>query len=81
VRKLSGYHTPSRANAKAFERAVSEVAASSRRLVDALVTSAPARDRELAAAQARARAVKRYGGLDPERQRGETKRSRHEGAS
>jgi len=61
VRKLSGYATPSQANAKAFERAVREVTASSRRLVDALVTSAPARDRELVAAQARARAVKRYG--------------------
>ena len=61
VRKLSGYTTPSQANAKAFERAVREVTASSRRLVDALVTSAPARDRELVAAQARARAQKRYG--------------------
>ena len=61
VRKLSGYHTPSRANAKAFERAVREVKASARRLVDALVTDAPARNREVAAAQARARAARRYG--------------------
>ena len=61
VRKLSGYHTPSQVNAKAFERAVREVTASSRRLVDALVTSAPARDREVVAAQARARAQTRYG--------------------
>jgi hypothetical protein len=60
VRKLSGYNAPSQANAAAFERAVSEVTASARRLVDALVTSAPARDREVVAAQARARAVKRY---------------------
>lgn len=61
VRKLSGYNAPSQANAAAFERAVGEVTASARRLVDALVTSAPARDRELVAAQARARARKRYG--------------------
>jgi hypothetical protein len=61
VRKLSGYHTPSQANAPAFERAVREVTASARRLVDALVTNAPARNREAVAAQARARAAKRYG--------------------
>ena len=61
VRKLSGFHTPSRANAKAFERAVREVTASARRLVDALVTDAPARNREVVAAQARARAARRYG--------------------
>jgi len=61
VRKLSGYHTPSAANAAAFERAVREVTNSSRRLVDKLVTSAPPRDRERVAAQARARAQKRYG--------------------
>jgi len=61
VRKLSGYHTPSQANAEAFERAVREVTASARKLVGALVTSAPARNREVVAAQARARAAKRYG--------------------
>jgi hypothetical protein len=60
VRKLSGYQAPSQANAAAFERAVREVTASARRLVDALVTTAPARNRELVAAQARARAAKRY---------------------
>jgi len=61
VRKLSGYHTPSQANAAAFERAVREVSASARRLVDELVTSAPARDRAAVAAAARERAQKRYG--------------------
>ena len=61
VRKLSGYHTPSQTNAEAFDRAVRDVTVIARRLVDALVTSAPARDRELVAAQARARAAKRYG--------------------
>ena len=61
VRKLSGYNAPSQANAAAFDRAVREVTKSARRLVDALVTAAPTRDREVVAAQARARAQKRYG--------------------
>ena len=60
VRKLSGYNAPSQANAKAFERAVKEVTASARALVDELVTNAPSRDREVVAALARARAVKRF---------------------
>ena len=60
VRKLSGYNAPSQANAKAFERAVKEVTASARTLVDELVTNTPSRDREVVAAQARARAVKRF---------------------
>ena len=61
VRKLSGFTRPSQANEAAFERAVDEVAASTRRLLDALVTSAPSRDREVEAARARARAAKRFG--------------------
>jgi hypothetical protein len=60
VRKLSGFTSPSRANAKAFERAVREVTASSRRLVDALVTTAAPRNREQMAAQARARSAQRF---------------------
>jgi hypothetical protein len=60
VRKLSGFTSPSRANAPAFERAVREVTASSRRLVDALVTTAPPRNREAVAAQARARSERRF---------------------
>jgi hypothetical protein len=60
VRKISGTTKPSRANAEAFEHAVDEVAAASRRLLDALVTTAPPRDRELEAARARARAASRY---------------------
>jgi hypothetical protein len=38
VRKVSGFRQPSRANAEAFERAVEDIAASSRRLLDRLVT-------------------------------------------
>ncbi|MGA8048062.1 MAG: DUF2277 domain-containing protein [Dermatophilaceae bacterium] len=60
VRKVSGTTKPSQANAAAFERAVSEVAQATTRLLDALETSAPPKDREVEAAKARARAVKRY---------------------
>lgn len=61
VRKLSGFTSPSLANREAFDRAVAEVADASRRLLCALVTSAPARDREVEAEKARARAARRYG--------------------
>ena len=61
VRKLSGFHHPSKANAEAFDRAVEEVTAAARRLVDSLVTSAPPRDRQEVAALARARSAKRFG--------------------
>ena len=60
VRKVSGYTKPSRANQEAFDRAVDEVAASVRQLLDSLVTSAPTRDRETEAAKARVRARRRY---------------------
>ena len=60
VRKISGFTRPSKANEDAFNHAVDDVAASARRLVDSLVTSAPARDREIEAAKARARAAERY---------------------
>lgn len=60
VRKLSGSAKPSKANEAAFVRAVEEVAAASQRLLDALVTSAPPKDREIEAAKARARAAARY---------------------
>ena len=60
VRKISGSTTPSKANEAAFERAVDEVTAATRRLLDAHVTSAPPRDREVEAAKARERARKRF---------------------
>ena len=62
VRKLSGFNKPSRANEEAFVRAVAEVTEVARRLVDSLVTTAPPRNREEAAAQARARYLKRFDG-------------------
>ena len=59
VRKISGFTKPSRANAEAFERAVDAVADASWRLLGELVTSAPAKDRELEVAKARARRAQR----------------------
>ncbi|HEU5210144.1 MAG TPA: DUF2277 domain-containing protein [Longimicrobiales bacterium] len=61
VRKISGYTKPSQANQDAFDRAVDEVAAATRRLLDSLVTNAPPKDREVEAMRARERAAKRYG--------------------
>ena len=60
VRKLSGFTKPSQANAAAFDRAVEEVAVVARRLVDSLVTNAPARDREEVAQRARERSAERF---------------------
>jgi hypothetical protein len=61
VRKLSGFNKPSRANEIAVNRAVTEVAAMARRLLDSLVTDAEPRNRETEAARARARAAERFG--------------------
>ena len=60
VRKISGTTKPSQANAEAFAQAVEEVAHISQHLLDALVTNAPPKDREVEAAKARERAQKRY---------------------
>ena len=60
VRKVGGFTKPSRVNEDAFNRAVDEVAAATQRLLDALVTSAPPKDREVEAERARARAAKRF---------------------
>ena len=61
VRKISGYSKPSRANEEVFFRAVDEISEVSRRLLAELVTAGSPRDREVEAARARARAVKRFG--------------------
>ena len=61
VRKLSGFNQPSRANEAAFNRAVDEVTAVARNLLDSLVTSAEPRNREVEAERARARAAERFG--------------------
>lgn len=61
VRKISGFTKPSQANEEAFDRAVDEVSAAARKLLDSLVTRAEPRDREVEAARARARAAQRFG--------------------
>jgi hypothetical protein len=61
VRKLSGFTRPSKANEEAFDRAVENVAAVARELIDSLVTTAEPRDREIEAERARRRAAERFG--------------------
>ncbi len=60
VRKVSGSNKPSQANAEAFERALEEVATTTANLLDALVTSAPPKNREVEAEKRRARAEARF---------------------
>jgi hypothetical protein len=60
VRKVSGTTKPSQANQEAFDTAVREVAHVTQHLLDALVSTAPPKDREVEAAKARARAELRY---------------------
>ena len=60
VRKLSGFHAPSKTNQAVFDRAVEEVAVAARALIASLETSAEPRDREVEAARARARAANRF---------------------
>jgi hypothetical protein len=60
VRKISGFTKPSQANEEAFARAVDEIADTTRKLVDSLVTTAPSRDREVEAARRKARAAERF---------------------
>ena len=62
VRKLSGFNAPSKVNEAAFDRAIDEVSAVARRLIDSLTTNATPRNREEVAALARARAAERFGG-------------------
>jgi hypothetical protein len=61
VRKITGFNKPSKANEAAFLAAVDEVAGISSRLLRALETSAPPRNREEEAAKAKARAAQRFG--------------------
>ncbi|MBC9956925.1 DUF2277 domain-containing protein [Yimella sp. cx-51] len=61
VRKIAGTTKPSSANQQAFDEAVDQIAHISRHLIDALVTTAPPKNRDVEAAKARARAQARYG--------------------
>jgi hypothetical protein len=60
VRKISGFHKPSKANEAAFDSAVREIAAVSARLIGALHTNAPPKNRDEEAARARARSAYRF---------------------
>ncbi len=62
VRKLSGFHEPSKANEAAFNAAIDEVTVVAQKLLGALTTQAEPRNREVEAAKAHARAVRRFGG-------------------
>jgi hypothetical protein len=61
VRKLSGFTAPSRSNQAAFERAVVDTARVAERLLESLVTTSAARNREEEAAKAKAQSLKRFG--------------------
>ena len=61
VRKLSGFNTPSKINAAAFERAVEDISTAAANLIASLVTTASPRDRETEAERARARSAQRFG--------------------
>ena len=65
VRKLSGMNRPSRANEAAFNRAVDEVTASAERLIAAVTTSAPPRNREEEARKAQERGRARFASIAP----------------
>lgn len=60
VRKVSGFHSPSKANEPAFSSAIDEIEAASRKLLESLQTHAPARNRQEEAAKARSRAALRF---------------------
>ena len=60
VRKISGFNKPSKANEESFQAAIEDVAAASKRLLDALETTAPPKNREEEAAKAKARGAARF---------------------
>ncbi len=65
VRKLSGYNTPSKANAARFDLAVDEVFQAARRLLETLETNSSPRDREVEAEKAKRRSAERFGAKAP----------------
>jgi hypothetical protein len=64
VRKIGGFSQPSIINAAAFETAVDEIAAVSRKLLESLVTNAPPKDRTVENAKARERSKRRFGNIE-----------------
>jgi len=65
VRKLSGFNTPSKSNAAAFNAAIDEVYEAAHRLLHQLETQAAPRDREIEAAKAKQRSAERFGQKAP----------------
>jgi hypothetical protein len=61
VRKITGFNKPSKANEAAFQAAIEDIANVSLRLLQALETTAPPKNREEEAAKAKARAAERFG--------------------
>lgn len=61
VRKVSGTSKPSAANSLVFEQAVDAVATATQDLLDAMVTSAAPKDRDVEAAKAKERNALRFG--------------------
>ena len=61
VRKISGFHKPSKANEGAFQDAVDDIAELSARFLRALETNAAPKNREEEAAKAKARSAARFG--------------------
>ncbi|WP_210468706.1 DUF2277 domain-containing protein [Sporosarcina sp. 6E9] len=61
VRKVSGFNKPSKANEDAYNRAIEEIASSTKLLLNSLITNAAPRNREIEAERARARNEKRFG--------------------
>jgi hypothetical protein len=61
VRKVSGTRKPSGKNVETFERAIDDIFAATRRLVDLLETTAEPKNREIEAAKARERSLHRFG--------------------
>jgi hypothetical protein len=64
VRKVSGFTHPSKSNEPAFLRAVDEIEAASRRMLDSLSTNAPAKSREEESAKAKFRSAQRFVRVD-----------------
>ncbi|HTP69645.1 MAG TPA: DUF2277 domain-containing protein [Dongiaceae bacterium] len=60
VRKITGFHKPSKANETAFQNAIEQISSISLALLNSLETTAPAKNREEEAAKAKARSAQRY---------------------
>lgn len=61
VRKITGFPYPSHVNEAAYNQAIDEVAAATRKLLNSLTTTAEPHNREIEAQKAHERALKRFG--------------------